>query len=55
MAEGVDATVKPEVREIVEAVGRLIDGGMDEVRQTDLRSALKLDKSVISRRVAGGP
>ena len=52
VAEGVDATVRPEVRETVEAVGRLIDGGMVEVRQTDLRSALKLDKSVISRRVA---
>ena len=52
VAEGVDATIKPEVRETVEAVGRLIDGGMVEVRQTDLRSALKLDRSVISRRVA---
>ena len=52
VAEGVDATIKPEVRETVEAVERLIAGGMVEVRQTDLKSALKLDRSVISRRVA---
>ena len=52
VAEGVEATIKPEVRETVEAVERLIAEGMVEVRQTDLRSALKLDRSVISRRVA---
>jgi hypothetical protein len=52
VAEGVEATVKPEVRETVEAVAGLIDKGMVEVRQTDLRSVLKLDRSVISRRVA---
>ena len=52
VAEGIDATVKPEVREIVEAASRLLDGGNTEVRQTDLARALKLDKSSISRRVA---
>jgi hypothetical protein len=52
VAEGVEATVKPEVRETVEAVEDLIKKGVVEVRQTDLRLALKLDRSVISRRVA---
>ena len=52
VAEGIDATVKPEVRETVEAAFRLLDGGNTEVRQTDLAQELKLDKSSISRRVA---
>jgi len=52
VAEGVDATVKPEVRETVEAASRLLDGGEAEVRQTDLARALKLDKASISRRAA---
>lgn len=52
VAEGVEATVKPEVRETVEAVASLIAEGMSEVRQTDLRLALKLDRAVISRRVS---
>jgi hypothetical protein len=52
VAEGVDATVKPEVREVVEAVSRLLEGGVSEVRQADLKGALRLDKSSISRRVA---
>jgi hypothetical protein len=53
VAEGVDATVKPEIREVVETTARLLAGGLGEVRQTDLTKALKLDKSAISRRVAG--
>jgi hypothetical protein len=53
VAEGVDATVKPEIREIVETTGRLLREGRDEVRQADLKASLKLDKSAISRRVAG--
>jgi hypothetical protein len=53
VAEGVDATVKPEIREVVEATGRLLGEGRDEVRQADLKAALRLDKSAISRRVAG--
>lgn len=53
VAEGVDATVKPEIREVVETTARLLAGGLGEARQTDLTKALKLDKSAISRRVAG--
>jgi hypothetical protein len=53
VAEGVDATVKPEIREVVETTARLLARGLGEVRQTDLTKALKLDKSAISRRVAG--
>jgi hypothetical protein len=53
VAEGVDATVKPEIREVVEAIARLLGEGRDEVRQADLKEVLKLDKSAISRRVAG--
>lgn len=52
VAEGVEATIKPEVRETVKAVEHLIAEGLVEVRQTDLKFALKLDRSVISRRVA---
>jgi hypothetical protein len=50
VAEGVEATVKPEIREVVEATARL---GRAEVCQADLKAALKLDKSAVSRRVAG--
>jgi hypothetical protein len=52
VAVGVDATVKPEVREVVKAVGSLLENGQDEVRQSELKSPLRLDKSAISRRVA---
>ena len=48
VAEGVDATVKPEIREVVEAIARLLGEGRDEVRQADLKEVLKLDKSAIS-------
>jgi len=53
VAEGVEVTVKPEVREVVEATVRLLAEGRAEVRQADLKAILNLDKSVISRRVAG--
>jgi hypothetical protein len=53
VAEGVDATVKPEVREVVGTAARLLAEGRTEVRQTELKEELKLDKSAISRRVAG--
>jgi hypothetical protein len=53
VAEGVDVTVKPETREVVEAVTRLLRRGEQEVRQVDLKTELRLDKSVISRRIAG--
>ena len=52
VAMGVDATVKPEVREVVNAVGALLEKGRDEVQQSELKSTLQLDKSAISRRVA---
>jgi hypothetical protein len=52
VAVGVDATVKPEVREVVKAVGALLEKGREEIRQSELKSALQLDKSAISRRVA---
>jgi hypothetical protein len=52
VAVGVEATVKPEVREVVNTVAALLKGGKDEVRQSELKPVLKLDKSAISRRVA---
>jgi hypothetical protein len=51
VAEGADVTIKPEVRETVNAVAALIDGGKAEVMQADMRKTMKLDKSAISRRV----
>jgi hypothetical protein len=51
VAEGADATIKPEVRETVNVVKALIDGGKTEVMQADIKRALKLDKSAVSRRV----
>jgi hypothetical protein len=51
MAEGVDAQIKPEAREVVELVGKLLADGHEEVRQVDLMPHLKLDKSAISRRI----
>ena len=53
VAESVEATVKPEIREVVETTARLTAGGREEVRQADLKAVLNLDKSAISRRVAG--
>ena len=52
VAVGVEATVKREVREVVDMVRRLLDEGREDVRQADLKSVLKLDKSAVSRRVA---
>ena len=52
VAVGVEAAVKPEVGEVVRTVGALLEKGREEVRQSDLKSALRLDKSTISRRVA---
>jgi hypothetical protein len=52
IAEGADATIKPEIREIVRAVAALLANGRNEVRQADLKGALRIDKSAISRRVA---
>jgi hypothetical protein len=52
VAEGADATIKPEIRETVRTVERLLANGRTEVMQTDIKKALKLDKSAVSRRVA---
>lgn len=52
VSEGVGSTVKPEVREVVQATTRFLKEGSTEVSQTQLRKALHLDKAVISRRVA---
>jgi hypothetical protein len=54
-AEGIEATVKPEVRETVGAVMTLVKGngviGKDEMSMTEISKALGLDKSAASRRV----
>jgi hypothetical protein len=52
IAEGAEIAVKREVRETVQAVNGLLAEGREEVKQTDLKKALRLDKGVISRRVA---
>jgi len=57
VAEGAEVTIKPEVRETIRAVQDLLahgleDDGINSVKQADLKKALKLDKSVVSRRVA---
>ena len=52
VSEGVGSTVKPEVREVVQATTRFLKEGSTEVSQTQLRKALHLDRAVISRRVA---
>ncbi len=53
VAEGVEVTVKPEFREVVEAAARLLSHGQEEVRQVDLQTVLPLGKSAMSRRIAG--
>jgi hypothetical protein len=52
VAEGAEVTIKPEVRETIRAVQDLLARGLKDVKQADLKKALKLDKSVVSRRVA---
>jgi hypothetical protein len=52
VAEGAEVAIKPEVRKTVGAVADLLADGREEVKQTDLKKVLKLDKSVVSRRVA---
>jgi hypothetical protein len=42
----------PEVRETVAAVADKLAAGKEEVMQADIQKLLKLDKSVVSRRVA---
>jgi len=52
VAEGAEVTIKPEVRGTVAAVAELLADGKKEVRQDEIKNVLKLDKSVVSRRVA---
>jgi hypothetical protein len=52
VAEGAEVTVKPEVRETVSAVADLLAARRTEIRQDEIKNVLKLDKSVVSRRVA---
>jgi hypothetical protein len=51
VAEGAEVAIKPEVRETVRAVADLLTDGREEAKQADISKALKLDKSVVSRRV----
>jgi len=52
VAEGAEVTIKPEIRETVDAVAKLLQRGKEEVRQSEIRTILQLDKSVVSRRVS---
>lgn len=49
--EGIEATISPEVRETVEAVGVLIDSYPEGVPSKQVEQRLQLDKSTVSRRV----
>jgi hypothetical protein len=51
VAEGAEVAIKPELRETVQAVATLLEDGANEVKQSEIKRALKLDKSVVSRRV----
>ncbi len=51
VAEGVEATVRPEVRETVETVGLLHRDAPDGVTLKEVGARLKLDKGPTSRRV----
>jgi hypothetical protein len=51
VAEGAEVAIKWEVRETVQAVATLLEDGANEVKQSEIKRALKLDKSVVSRRV----
>lgn len=52
VSEGVEATVPSEMREIVRKVGELLEQpGRISVSLADLRKAMKLGKSTVSRRV----
>ena len=52
IAEGIDATVAPIVRETVAAVHTLIADGHAEVSLRQIAQALRLDKSAAARRIA---
>jgi hypothetical protein len=50
LSEGVEKTVKPEVRELVAKVRELVVDDETEVTQRQLARALRLDKGAVSRR-----
>ncbi|MBL0292158.1 MAG: hypothetical protein IPQ15_16345 [Betaproteobacteria bacterium] len=52
IAEGVEATVAPAIRETVEAISRILAAGSDEVSIAQLAQVMGLDKSAVSRRAA---
>ena len=52
IAEGVEATVSPAIRETVEAIGRILAAGSEEVSISQLAQVMGLDKSAVSRRAA---
>jgi hypothetical protein len=51
VAQGVEASLKPETREVVKAVGELIASGHQAVMQTQIAAVLQLDTSTVSRRI----
>ena len=51
LSEGVEATVSPAIRETVEAIGRIIAAGRDEVSVVQLAQALGLEPVMNLRRV----
>jgi hypothetical protein len=51
IATAVEAAVRPQVRETVEAVRRLLATDRHEVSNAEIVKALALDKSTVSRRV----
>jgi hypothetical protein len=52
VSEGVEATVRPEVRQTVEAVRGLLAEGPDSVTVKQVAEVLHLDASTVSRRVS---
>jgi DNA-binding IclR family transcriptional regulator len=52
IAEGLEATVAPSVRETVKAVETLLGEGRSEATIVDIARQLALDKSAASRRIA---
>jgi hypothetical protein len=52
VAEGAGVSIKPAVKETVGVVKNLLTDGRAEVTQAEIGRVLKLDKSVVSRRVS---
>ncbi len=51
IADGVEASIPPRVRETVKAVADIVAGGAEHATGQDLVKKLRLDKSAVSRRV----